>query len=76
MIGRLHLPAAALLPQRRGHIMLNRTEIPERECHFENCIHYADRECLDLESRQYCIEMSLAMLCLDETKEEQNGDKC
>ena len=50
-----------------------RTEIPERECHFENCVHYADRECLDLESRQYCLEIAFAVLCVDKEPEIERG---
>ncbi len=50
-------------------------DLASMKCHFENCIHYEEGICRDKESREYCIEIALAVLCADETKEEQNGDK-
>lgn len=49
------------------------TDLTSNECHFENCIHFEDRECKDRESREYCIEIALAVLCADET-EKTDGD--
>lgn len=45
------------------------------ECHFENCIHYEEGICRDKESREYCIEIALAVLCADETKRQKDGNK-
>lgn len=56
--------------------MLINVDLTSMECHFENCRYYENGMCLDKESREYCIEIALATLCADKTKEEQNGDKC
>ncbi len=56
--------------------MLINVDLASMECHFENCRYYENGMCLDKESREYCIEIALATLCADKTKEEQNGDKC
>jgi hypothetical protein len=51
--------------------MLIETDLASNECHFENCIHFEDGMCKDRESREYCIEIALVVLCAEET----NGDK-
>ena len=35
------------------------------ECHFENCKHYLDGHCQDAETRKFCVDMAVKMLCMD-----------
>ncbi len=55
--------------------MIIETDLKSNECHFENCIHFEDRMCRDRESREYCIEIALAVLCADDTEKSDNGNK-
>ena len=52
--------------------MIIETDLASNECHFENCIHFEDRVCKDRESREYCIEIALAVLNVER---ETDGDK-
>lgn len=52
--------------------MIIETDLASNECHFENCIHFEDQVCKDRESREYCIEIALAVLNVER---ETDGDK-
>lgn len=40
-------------------------DIKNNKCRFEQCRHFSDGECLSDEARKDCIDIALAVLCLD-----------
>ena len=40
--------------------------IKSNKCQFEQCINYEDGYCLNDEDRRGCIEIAMAVLCINE----------
>ena len=48
-------------------------DVKSMNCHFPNCVHYADGMCQNAEARKYCIEIALAVICADKKEYATKG---
>lgn len=46
--------------------MLKDVNLETNRCRFEQCINYEDGKCLNEDDRKNCLEIALAVLCIDE----------
>lgn len=51
-----------------------RIDTADNKCQYENCVNYDDGICLSEESRKDCLEIALAVLCIN--KENEIERKC
>ena len=52
-------------------------DLKGNNCHFEQCRHYEDGKCLSDEARKDCLDIALAVLCInDEVANEKRLQEC
>ena len=46
--------------------MQEKINLKNNNCNFKECRNYEDGKCLNEKDREYCLEVALAVLCLNE----------
>lgn len=41
-------------------------DIKNNKCDFENCVHHHDGICINNQARKDCLEIALAVLCINQ----------
>lgn len=45
--------------------MLGKIDLKSNNCNFEQCQNYEDGKCLNKDDRRNCLEIAMAVLCID-----------
>lgn len=60
----------------KTRIDIEKLDLKGNKCRYENCRHYYNGKCLDKRARKDCLEIALAVLCIDmEDKHERISSK-
>ena len=43
-----------------------KVDLNDKHCNFVNCVHYENGVCRNKESRKDCVEIAMAVLCINE----------
>ena len=51
---------------RKRRKMQGKINLKSNKCNFKECRNYEDGQCLNEKDREFCLEVALAVLCLNE----------